>query len=80
MQETLIRRFHGPTSFIAGDVLTSKDLDYCLTQVPLIPHLEAIHWLTQFTATCGRGEKVVRVRAMLKAIKNPFLVRNYFAF
>ena len=29
----------------------------------------AIHWLTQYTATCGRGEKIVRVHERFKAKK-----------
>ena len=57
---------------------TSKYFDYWLTQFPL-SHLEAIHWLTQYTANhSGRGEKVVRVRARLKNKK--IVVRKHFAF
>ena len=38
--------------------------------------------LRSITATCGRGEKVVRIRARLntKKIFLPFVVRNYFGF
>ena len=62
-------------------VIPPKNNNYWLTQVPL-PHLEAIHWLTQYTATSGTGERVVRVSARLKTKKktNIFVVRNYFAF
>ena len=53
------------TSFIARDIQLQKiSLRYWLTQFPL-PHLEAINWLTQYIATCGKGEEVVQVRAKL---------------
>ena len=49
---------------------TSKDFDYWLMQYPLaLPHLEVIHWLTWYTATCGRSKKVVWVCTRLKSIK-----------
>ena len=51
----------------------SKHFEYRLKQIPL-PHLEAIHWLTQYTATCDRGGEVVRVRARLKTKKKKHFV------
>ena len=37
----------------AGDIQLEKNFDHWLTQFPL-PQLDAIHWLTQYTAaTCG---------------------------
>ena len=50
---------------LSPEIFNFKGFEHRLMEFPLL-HLKANSWTYAITATCGRGENVVRVRERLK--------------